>query len=154
MTGHRRAAAAKRAGLKTLPCVVRDDLDTEAKQIEAMLVENLQRSDLDPIEEGDAYQSLLDLNIPYKEIAETTGRAQKPPPPPPPQPHPPPPPAPPPRPPPLPPPPPPPPPHPPPPPPAPPPPPPPPPPAKPHVLAHTDTRLRQRWTLLIVGSQD
>lgn len=77
ITGHRRAAAAKRAGLKTLPCVVRDDLDTEAKQIEAMLVENLQRSDLDPIEEGDAYQSLLDLNIPYKEIAETTGRAQK-----------------------------------------------------------------------------
>lgn len=77
ITGHRRAAAAKRAGLKTLPCVVRDDLDTEAKQIEAMLVENLQRSDLDPIEEGDAYQSLLDLNIPYKEIAATTGRAQK-----------------------------------------------------------------------------
>lgn len=77
IAGHRRAAAAKRAGLKTVPCVVRADLDTDAKQIEAMLVENLQHLALDPIEEGDAYQSLLDLNIPYKEIAETTGRAQK-----------------------------------------------------------------------------
>lgn len=77
ITGHRRHAAAKRAKLKALPCVVRDDLTDEVDQIAAMLVENVQRADLDAVEEGDAYQALLDLHVPIKKIAATTGRAQK-----------------------------------------------------------------------------
>lgn len=77
VTGHRRAAAAKAAGLKALPCVVREDLDTLGKQIEAMLVENGQRVDLTPIEEGDAYQQLLDLpDYDVKALAARLGHAQ------------------------------------------------------------------------------
>lgn len=77
ITGHRRHAAAKAAGLKTLPCIVREDIDTPAKQIEAMLVENAQRLDLTPIEEGDAYQQLLDLpDYSVKALATRLGHPQ------------------------------------------------------------------------------
>lgn len=61
IAGHRRLAAARKAKLKWVPCLIRPDLDTDAKQLEAMLVENLHRADLSPVEEADAYQAMLDL---------------------------------------------------------------------------------------------
>ncbi|QCQ91754.1 ParB/RepB/Spo0J family partition protein [Rhodococcus sp. SGAir0479] len=77
IAGHRRHAAAKKAGLKTVPCVIRHDLTGGADQLQAMLTENLQRSDLNAVEEGDAYQALLDLSIDVKAISARTGRTQK-----------------------------------------------------------------------------
>lgn len=74
--GHRRLAAAKMARLKTVPCVVREDLTDPAAQLEAMLVENLQRVDLTPIEEAKAYQQLLEFpDYTIKRITTSTGRA-------------------------------------------------------------------------------
>lgn len=76
IAGHRRLAAAKAAKLKTVPCLVRDDVTDPAAQIELMLVENLQRTDLTPIEEATAYQQLLDFpGYTMRKITATTGRS-------------------------------------------------------------------------------
>ena len=76
IAGHRRHAAAVKAGVATVPCVVRPDLDTTAKQLQAMLVENLQRSDLTVMEEADAYAQLELLGVKEAAIAKTTGRSK------------------------------------------------------------------------------
>jgi len=70
--GHRRAAAARMAGLEQVPAVV-DPTLTDAQQLELMLVENMQRSDLTVVEEADGYQGLLDLGITQAEMAKATG---------------------------------------------------------------------------------
>lgn len=77
IVGHRRHAAATRAQLPSVPCMVRDDLADDVDQIEAMLAENLQRADLDAVEEGDAYQALLELDVTVKEIRAKTGRSTR-----------------------------------------------------------------------------
>lgn len=74
--GHRRFAAAKVAGLDTVPAHVDSDL-TLAEQIELMVLENVQRMDLTPVEEAEGYQQLLDLGMPDTKIARATGRALK-----------------------------------------------------------------------------
>lgn len=76
IAGHRRHAAAVQAGVESLPCIVRDDLDTQAKQIEAMVVENVMRSDLTVMEEADAYAQLELLGVKQAAIAKTTGRSR------------------------------------------------------------------------------
>lgn len=76
IAGHRRHAAAKKAGVK-VPALHRPDLDTLPVQIEAMLVENLHRADLTAIEEGDAYQGLLDLGLTQADIATKVGRPRR-----------------------------------------------------------------------------
>ena len=73
--GHRRLAAAKKAGLKEVPAAVADLSDAE--QLELMLVENVQRTNLSVIEEAEGYQGLLDLGMDTAAIAKTTGRAEK-----------------------------------------------------------------------------
>lgn len=50
--GHRRLAAAQLAQLEDVPCVIDEQL-TEAQQIELMLLENIQRNDLSPMEEAE-----------------------------------------------------------------------------------------------------
>jgi ParB family transcriptional regulator, chromosome partitioning protein len=62
IAGHRRLAAAKLAKLATVPTIFRSDLDSEAKQVIAMLIENGQRADLSAIEEARGYQMALDLS--------------------------------------------------------------------------------------------
>lgn len=66
----------KAAGLDTIPAIVRDDLGTRAAQIEAMLVENLHRSDLTVMEEAFAYEQLELLGVKVAAIAQATGRAR------------------------------------------------------------------------------
>ncbi|MBN9375396.1 MAG: ParB/RepB/Spo0J family partition protein, partial [Cellulomonas sp.] len=73
--GHRGAAAAKLAGLNSVPAIV-DETLTPAQQLELMLVENVQRADLSPIEEADGYQGLLDLGLDVDAIARETGRSE------------------------------------------------------------------------------
>ena len=74
--GHRRLAAAELAGLTEVPAVV-DPTLTEADQLELMLVENLQREGLTPIEEAEGYQELLDLGLSVATIAKKVGRSAK-----------------------------------------------------------------------------
>lgn len=77
IAGHRRHAAAKLANVDSLPCVIREDLDTEQKQLVAMLVENTQRADLTPVEEANGYQTVLELgDFNVKTLAKATGRSQ------------------------------------------------------------------------------
>ena len=73
--GHRRLAAAKQAGLESVPAII-EEMDAKRER-EVMLVENSQRSDLTPIEEADGYQGLLDLGVGVKEMAEKTGRSDR-----------------------------------------------------------------------------
>lgn len=73
--GHRRLDAATKAGLTQLPAIIREDLVTEAQQVEAMLVENLHRVDLTPVEEAQAYEQLTLFGMDVAAIAEATGRS-------------------------------------------------------------------------------
>ncbi|HXR41769.1 MAG TPA: ParB/RepB/Spo0J family partition protein [Acidothermaceae bacterium] len=77
IAGHRRLAAAKKCGWVEVEVVVRDDLNTEALQTEAMLIENLQRTNLSPIEEADAYEQLQAFEYSPERIAERAGRSVK-----------------------------------------------------------------------------
>jgi len=74
--GHRRLDGAKKAKLKVVPAMVRDDLVSEADHIEAMAIENVHRVDLTAIEEAEAYEQLTLIGYEPAKIAETTGRTQ------------------------------------------------------------------------------
>ena len=60
VAGERRYQAAKRAGLKEVPVVIKDISDEDVFKL--ALIENLQRSDLSPIEEAQGYRQLIDEN--------------------------------------------------------------------------------------------
>ena len=69
--GHRRLAAAKLAGLKEVPCVI--TTMTGREQIQTMLLENMQRSDLTVYEQAQGFQMMLDMGDTVEEIAEKSG---------------------------------------------------------------------------------
>lgn len=73
--GHRRLAAAKAAGLETVPCVVAELGYRE--QLATMLLENIQRSDLTVIEQAQGFQMMMDLGENVKWIAQQTGFSEK-----------------------------------------------------------------------------
>ncbi|HXX19705.1 MAG TPA: ParB/RepB/Spo0J family partition protein [Candidatus Acidoferrum sp.] len=73
IAGERRWRAAQRAALSRVPAVVRDVRDDMA--LEMTLVENLQREDLNPIEQARAFQRLTDeFHLTQEEVAERTGK--------------------------------------------------------------------------------
>jgi ParB family chromosome partitioning protein len=73
LAGERRWRAAQRAGLKEVPALVREATDREA--FELALVENLQRADLNAIEEAEAYEVLAaDHGLTQEEIATRVGK--------------------------------------------------------------------------------
>jgi ParB family chromosome partitioning protein len=75
IAGERRWRAAMRAGLTHVPIVVRDASDHEALQL--ALVENLQREDLNPIEEANGYRRLQDeFRWSQEEMAEKVGKSR------------------------------------------------------------------------------
>ena len=75
VAGERRFRAAKEAKLKSVPAVVREFNDRQ--MMELALLENLQREDLNPVEEGAAYQSLLrNLDITQEELARRMGKSR------------------------------------------------------------------------------
>jgi ParB family chromosome partitioning protein len=73
IAGERRWRAAQRAGIHQIPAVVRDVPDE--KLLELALIENLQREELNPIEEAEAYRILVnDLELTQNEVAERVGK--------------------------------------------------------------------------------
>jgi ParB family transcriptional regulator, chromosome partitioning protein len=75
VAGERRFRAAQRAGLDRIPAVVRQLASRD--QLELALVENLQRADLDPIEEATAYRQLIDeFSFTQEQLGERLGRAR------------------------------------------------------------------------------
>ena len=73
IAGERRWRAAQLAGLSRIPAVVREVADDQL--LEFALVENLQREDLDPIEEASAYKKLMEaIGLTQEAVAERVGR--------------------------------------------------------------------------------
>jgi ParB family chromosome partitioning protein len=73
IAGERRLRAAKLAGLDSVPVVIRS-VDKK-EQLQLAIVENIQRKDLDPIEEANAYQTLVeDFSLTHQEIAQMVGK--------------------------------------------------------------------------------
>lgn len=75
IAGERRVKASKMAGLSTVPAIIRDFNDTEMMEI--ALLENLQREDLNPIEEATAYIKIMEAkNLTHEELAKVLGKSQ------------------------------------------------------------------------------
>jgi ParB family chromosome partitioning protein len=75
IAGERRWLAAKLAGLSSVPVIIRTV--TEQEQLELALIENLQRSDLNPLEMAEAYQQLSDnFSLTHEQISERVGKSR------------------------------------------------------------------------------
>ncbi len=75
VVGERRYRAAKEAGLKTIPAIIREL--TDERMMEIALLENLQRENLTPIEEAQAYANLVEkLNITQHVLSERLGKSR------------------------------------------------------------------------------
>lgn len=75
VAGERRYRASKEANLKTIPAIVKDF--TEDEMMEIALIENLQREDLNPLEEAKAYQKLMDhLGTTQEELSKRLGKSR------------------------------------------------------------------------------
>lgn len=75
VAGERRWRAAKMAGLKEVPVIIRDYTEKEIAEIS--LIENIQRTDLNPIEEAMAYKSLIEeYNLKQDELAERISKSR------------------------------------------------------------------------------
>jgi ParB family transcriptional regulator, chromosome partitioning protein len=75
IAGERRWRAAKRAGLPTIPAIVRDASDLHS--VEQALVENLHRLDLNPLEEAGAYQQLIeDFGLTHEQLSVRVGKSR------------------------------------------------------------------------------
>ncbi len=75
IAGERRTRASKLAGLKTIPAIVREFDDEEMMEI--ALIENIQREDLNPIEEAEAFSKILSANnVTQEEAAKKFGKSR------------------------------------------------------------------------------
>lgn len=75
IAGERRLQASRKAGLKTVPAVIRHATDQQL--LELALIENVQRADLNAIEEAEAYQNLAkEFKMSHETIAERVGKSR------------------------------------------------------------------------------
>ena len=75
IAGERRLRASKQAGLNVVPVLIRET--NERGQLEIALIENLQRSDLNPLEAADGYRQLADdFSLSHEEIAARVGKSR------------------------------------------------------------------------------
>lgn len=75
VAGERRWRASRMAGLKTVPVVIRELSDTETMEI--ALIENLQREDLNPLEEAQGYKTLMEeYNLTQEQVSESVGKSR------------------------------------------------------------------------------
>lgn len=83
IAGERRWRAAQLAGLPQVPVIIRDDLTpdnsgTKSNRLEVALIENVQREDLNPIEQAEAYVRLADeFGLTQQEIADKVGKSRE-----------------------------------------------------------------------------
>ena len=78
IAGERRLRAAKLAGLPHVPVVIRDDFDAKQKRLEVALIENVQRENLNPMEEAEAYARFQkEFGLTQKEIAEKVSKSRE-----------------------------------------------------------------------------
>jgi ParB family chromosome partitioning protein len=76
LIGARRFMAARQAGLDTIPALVLDEALKPDEAIEAKLIENLQREDLDPLDEAEAYQALKEMGYSLTAIGKRLGKSR------------------------------------------------------------------------------
>ena len=75
IAGERRLMAAKQAGLKTVPVILRDS--SEQERLELALIENVQRADLSPLETAEAFRQLSDeFKLSHSEIAKRVSKSR------------------------------------------------------------------------------
>ena len=75
IAGERRWRAAKQAGIKEIPVIIKEYTDQEI--VEISLIENIQREDLNPIEEAQAYEALISqYNLKQEEVAERVSKSR------------------------------------------------------------------------------
>ena len=76
ISGERRLKAAKLAGLKNIPALVRDDIDDKKEALFA-LIENIQREDLNPLDEALAFYNIKKrFKLTQEKLAEATGKGR------------------------------------------------------------------------------
>jgi ParB family chromosome partitioning protein len=75
IAGERRLRASKQAGLETIPCLIDQKKDQDA--LESALIENLQREDLNAVEEARGYDRLKrEFGLTQEDVAKSTGKAR------------------------------------------------------------------------------
>jgi ParB family chromosome partitioning protein len=75
VAGERRWRAARMAGLKSIPVIIKELSNKQVMEI--ALIENLQREDLNPIEEAEAFEKLInEYNLTQEELSESIGRSR------------------------------------------------------------------------------
>lgn len=75
IAGERRWRACKNANIKTIPCIVRDIENRNASEI--ALIENIQREDLNPIDEANAYEFIMErYDITHEEVSSIVGKSR------------------------------------------------------------------------------
>ena len=72
IAGQRRFLACKKIGLKTIPSIIRDELDDTDVTI-ISLIENVQRADMNPLDKANAYETIYEKYKDYKKVAKETG---------------------------------------------------------------------------------
>ena len=78
IAGERRLRAAKMAGLPHVPVIIRDDFGKGRDRLEVALIENIQREDLNPVEEAEAYVRLnKEFGLTQQEIATKVSKSRE-----------------------------------------------------------------------------
>ncbi len=74
VAGERRFRAAQQVGLKTVPAIIRDLTDRET--LEIAIIENVQRENLNSVEEARAFKQLMDFGMNQEEVAKAVGKSR------------------------------------------------------------------------------
>src|SRR5262249_20607992 len=78
IAGERRLRASRLAGLPQVPVIIRDDFQKERDRLEVALIENVQRENLNPVEEAEAYQRLAkEFGLTQQEIATKVSKSRE-----------------------------------------------------------------------------
>jgi len=78
IAGERRLRASNMAGLPQVPVIIRDEFDNKKDRLEVALIENVQRKDLNPVEEAEAYDRLAkEFGLTQKEIADKVSKSRE-----------------------------------------------------------------------------